>query len=91
MTTKDNGGPAFPVHGGADFYKDDRDPTKDDPRNQIIGGGMTLRDWFAAQANDDDITNHQQYYRAGDGKFVPTYTREQAKYRYADAMLEARK
>lgn len=37
-----DGGPAFPVHGG---HSPD-----DDPRNRILGGGMTLRDWFAGQA-----------------------------------------
>ena len=36
-----DGGPAFPVHGGY---------LGDDPRNQILGGGLTIRDWFAGQA-----------------------------------------
>ena len=31
--------PAFPTHGQAEG---------DDPRNQILSGGMTLRDYFAA-------------------------------------------
>lgn len=44
---KDDGGPAFPVHGGA--LNENRDRF-DDPRNQIIGGGMSLRDWFATHA-----------------------------------------
>ena len=48
MTDK-TGGAAFPVHGGL---------PGDDPRNQILGGGLTIRDWFAGQAaanmvNDD--------------------------------------
>lgn len=62
---------------------------------------MTLRDYFAAKATEQDITSHEQ----ADGpevKGVDTlgnkwkrpsiiyYTREQAKYRYADAMLKAR-
>lgn len=42
MTTMNDGGPAFPVHGG---HGND-----DDPRNRILGGGMNLRDWFAGQA-----------------------------------------
>ena len=45
MTGKlSDGGPAFPVHGGygADI---------DDPRNRILGGGMTLRDWFAGHCD----------------------------------------
>lgn len=33
--------PAFPTHGQAEG---------DDPRNQILTGGMTLRDYFAGQA-----------------------------------------
>lgn len=33
--------PAYPVHGGYD---------NDDPRNQIIGGGLTKREYFAAMA-----------------------------------------
>lgn len=33
--------PAFPTHGQAEG---------DDPRNQILSGGMTLRDYFAAAA-----------------------------------------
>lgn len=45
-----DGGPAFPAYAGADVHKSDDDPTKDDPRNKILGGGMTLRDWFAGQA-----------------------------------------
>lgn len=43
--------------------------------------GMSLRDYFAVHASDKDI----QYY-LGDGR-----SREQARYLYADAMLEARK
>ena len=42
MTRPYDGGPAFPVHGG--HHPDD------DPRNHTLGGGMTLRDWFAGQA-----------------------------------------
>jgi hypothetical protein len=50
MSALGDGGPAFPTHGGADWHKDSLDPTKDDPRNMILGGGMSLRDWFAGQA-----------------------------------------
>ena len=74
-----------------------------DGKGKIIGGsnGMTLRDYFAAKATEQDIKSHEQ----ADGpevKGVDTlgtewkrlsiiyYTREQAKYRYADAMLKAR-
>lgn len=40
MTDK-TGWAAFLVHGGL---------PGDDPRNQILGGGLTIRDWFAGQA-----------------------------------------
>lgn len=39
---REDGGPAFPVHGGH--------CPDDDPRNHTLGGGMSLRDWFAGQA-----------------------------------------
>jgi hypothetical protein len=63
--------------------------------------GMTLRDYFAAKATEQDIKNYEQ----DEGKEISGtdslghewkrreiiyYTREQAKYRYADAMLKAR-
>lgn len=67
--------------------------------------GMTLRDWFAGQASEDDIAIHREpiyeiskRFSLLDGKDVEQrafkkfkYTREQAKYRYADSMMEARK
>ena len=62
---------------------------------------MTLRDYFAAKATEQDIKSHEQA-DGPEAKGVDTlgnewkrpsiiyYTREQAKYRYADAMLKAR-
>ena len=73
--------------------------------NLIIDGetqfGMTLRDYFAAKATEEDIKAHREgsmeEHIAVDGtgrKYIThrntRYTREQAKYRYADAMLKAR-
>ena len=64
--------------------------------------GMTLRDYFAARASEVDIEEHIW---KGFKEDVPIlcsdgstrmgsrnahWTREQAKYRYADAMLKAR-
>lgn len=63
--------------------------------------GITIRDYFAARATEQDI---KHYERSEDGEMVGTdtygtewrrpriiyHTREQAKYRYADAMMEAR-
>jgi hypothetical protein len=43
--------------------------------------GMTLRDWFATHATDADIADIQHGTK---------FTREQARYRYADRMLWAR-
>lgn len=48
MSKEYDGGPAFPVHGGHEG---------DDPRNQIIGGGMTLRQHFAGIAMHALILN----------------------------------
>jgi hypothetical protein len=42
--------------------------------------GMTLRDYFAAKAGEKDIEPY----------WVVPLNREQAKYKYADAMLRAR-
>lgn len=61
------GGPAFPLQSiGPDFV----------PGH----AGMTLRDYFAARASDEDIKPY----------WVAPLNREQAKYKYADAMLKAR-
>lgn len=79
-----DGGPAFPV-------------TQVFP--QIIEGerfsgmkgkeGMTLRDYFAAKANEFDIDNHLIEYGLKDGFQVAVRqrTREEAKFCYADAMI----
>ena len=89
MSNTNTGGPAFPqyvVSNGGTY----------------VEGGMTLRDYFAAKASEEDIQAHiwkgfneVQIRTAPDGKkyeisAAATWTREQAKYRYADAMLKAR-
>ena len=70
----ETGGPAFPA-------MDERQIGHNEYRYE----GMTLRDYFAAHANEKDIASHQIDPRTG--RFV---TREVAKYRYASAMLKAR-
>ena len=88
MSNTNTGGPAFP------FWSDS---------GGLAGhAGMTLRDYFAAKASEDDIRAHiwkgfneVKIRTAPDGKkyetsAAATWTREQAKYRYADAMLKAR-
>ena len=69
---------------------------------QVHRWGMTLRDYFAAKASEDDIAEHSRkgfiekyVFDLGNGRKElrnreARLTREQAKYRYADAMLAAR-
>ncbi len=81
-----NGGPAFPTetadHSGGFGCA---------PSITIIPG-MTLRDWFAGQASEEDIKAHRKikYWDQGCG-YDYVNTREQAKYDYADAMIAAQK
>jgi len=70
-TIRDDGGPAFAGHGSAEFQRDH--------------SGMSLRDYFAAQAiaaiiigNDADVS-------------AMTVGAAKDAYAVADAMLEARK
>jgi len=86
------GGPAFPS-GLQEVEPDTVDS---------LHKGMTLRDYFAAKASEEDINEHiwkgfvEDYtIVSSDGmthirKRQAMWTREQAKYRYADAMLKAR-
>ncbi|MDE4189623.1 hypothetical protein [Phaeobacter gallaeciensis] len=54
--------------------------------------GMSLRDWFACQATDVDVMRHREFDFDPDTMIKTSkYTAEQARYRFADAMLEARK
>jgi hypothetical protein len=73
MTQDNTGGPAFPR------YDDDARYTQD---------GMTLRDYFAAHASEKDLEEYRDYHLCGiTGECVPRYSREKAKFRYADAMI----
>lgn len=49
MTTKNNGGPAFPCEGGHKFV------VGNEIRRTLPSNGMTMRDYFAAHASDADI------------------------------------
>lgn len=88
---KHTGGPAFPTdnahqNGPSTFHYE----------------GMTLRDYFAASASEEDVNEHiwkgfkENYVvnRDNGTSYLATrqaaWTREEAKYRYADAMLKAR-
>ncbi len=77
-------------------------PTNAENYTPFGTAGMSLRDYFAAKATEDDVNDHiwkghkEEYvHENGDGtKSVrfrqAMWTREQAKYHYADAMLKAR-
>jgi hypothetical protein len=90
-----DGGPAFPQQAfintnGQVVTADDYFPD---------ASGMSLRDWFAGQASEEDIEYHMKNGKAAikgtdeDDGYGPDYTyptRESARYAYADAMLAAR-
>jgi len=56
--------------------------------------GMSLRDWFAGQASEDDIAEFMPQTQGDCWMFEEQHgfepTRAWAKYQYADAMLKAR-
>ena len=76
---------AFPTH--------DQTPTTD-PRERILQGGMTLRDYFAGQAlaGIGDWTPNRDDGTAPDWKSLPDIRLHRARWSYAqaDAMLIAR-
>lgn len=51
--------------------------------------GMDLRDYFAARALEQDIQEYL-WERVGVYGKIARCTREEAKYKYADAMMKAR-
>lgn len=66
--------PAFPTHGQAEG---------DDPRNQILSGGMTLRDYFAAAALQGLIA-----YSGNSSAYSDLQAKQS--YKIADAMMAER-
>ena len=74
MTQPNDGGPAFP-RAGSDYVKAQE--------------GMSLRDWFATHAGQNDILRHKSMIEQSNG-FTRTPSVEECKYAYADAMLKAR-
>ena len=77
MMNKENDGPAFPI-----VHPDG---------SGVQYYGMTLRDYFAVRATEQDIENHRAYkIDPQGGPPIYTMTVEQGKYAYADAMLAAR-
>jgi len=81
MKPINDGGPAFPV-----------------PPIPWDGGfidsqctGMSLRDWFAANASEQDIEEHLGgKISPKTGRKTDCLSREKAKFAYADAMIKAR-
>jgi hypothetical protein len=71
-----DGGPAFP-RPASQFIKPDQSVNQSMPCS-----GMTLRDWFATHATEEDILAAQGTYRL--------VTRYEARYIHADNMLKAR-
>lgn len=61
-----------------------------DPRTQLGDDfqGMTLRDWFAGQATDQDVIDYI-FVDSGDWA-SPSRSRAAARYAFADAMLAER-
>ena len=81
MSKKEDGGLAFPLHYEV-FEKSEM---------MVHHEGMSLRDYFAMRATEKDIEKHCVYVTSDDpGDFImtATYTREQARYRFADAMIK---
>jgi hypothetical protein len=67
-----DGGPAFPYEYSEKWGGDAQD-------------GMSIRDYFAAHATEEDVRAHMY-----DDRLHQVCSREAARYRYADAMLKAR-
>lgn len=85
MSNKETGGPAFPSKKRV--YRDGYPTNEFEPV-----GGMTLRDYFAAHANTDDIAAQLNILRSkSDLGILPDNYVSVARYMHADAMLGARK
>ena len=80
--TINNGGPAFPS-GLVENANDEVDAL------HALHKGMTLRDYFAAKASEEDISEYLPE-TVGEAKLHPNRTRQWARYKHADAMLRAR-
>ncbi len=85
MAENNNGGPAFPA---TNYIV----PADLEARHVAALGktqGMTLLDYFAAKANEQDIAAYI-FVLNKEGARIWERSREQAKFAYADAMLAAR-
>ena len=76
-----DGGPAFPMH--VHIQSDDL--------SAVDETGMSLRDYLAIHASDKDVDKYSQPGTEQVKGFVTVLSRAEARYRFADAMLKARK
>lgn len=97
----DDGGPAFPVPISTVLHNNGAIHTRDS--TEICLGGMSLRDYFAAHAPEEEIENTltakeaarelgitaEEYLKDASGNYFRYVS--QRRYRWADAMLAARK
>lgn len=75
MSTKDDGGPAFP---------------NDNEGDGTMSGGMSLRDYFAAKAMQSVLLNLKRTDTLGADSATITLAAAQVAYLVADAMLAER-
>lgn len=80
------GGPAFPK-GVIAFEPRESDLSK---RNEMLGDGMTLRDYFAAKALVALVTKGDAHFTEFEWAETGSEEYAEAAYRFADAMLKAR-
>lgn len=91
MSERDNGGPAFPGLGEpADRWWDGECWRNDNPHQ-----GMSLRDYFAANASAEDLRCQAEILRnrlmqEGNMGILPDDWSATARYMHADSMLKAR-
>jgi hypothetical protein len=95
MNTKiEDGGPAYPTTATATRVTKDEDGASV-LTNYGSSAGMTLRDWLAAHASEEDIQEFLPQTIGEEAEFTKkrgfTPTRQWARYKHADAMLAARK
>ena len=56
----------------------------------VTHGGLTVRDWLAANASEDDIESCRHVWSADHERIVERRSREEARYAFADRMLAVR-
>lgn len=77
-----DGGPAFPVLVGVDICGE--------PSKVADVSGMTLRDWFAGNATEEDVRCWIDVFDENGAKVYPSRSRQAARYAFADSMIAER-